>query len=138
MEQTKTIQALPRRQHSAEFKAQVVGECEQPGASVAAVALSHGINANLLRRWITQSMGADMKTNRVNMPTVALASTDTFVPLRLAAPGAVPATAVALKVRLHARLPNGVEVNLSDTGPGELLPVLELLGGLPCFGSTTR
>ncbi|MFC7411872.1 transposase [Hydrogenophaga atypica] len=119
-------------------KAEVVRACLKPGVSVARMALQCGINANLLRRWITQSMGADMKTNRVNMPTVALASTDTFVPLRLAAPGAVPATAVALKVRLHARLPNGVEVNLSDTGPGELLPVLELLGGLPCFGSTTR
>ncbi|WP_382228878.1 transposase [Hydrogenophaga atypica] len=127
-----------RAVYDPQAKAEVVRACLKPGVSVARMALQCGINANLLRRWITQSMGADMKTNRVNMPTVALASTDTFVPLRLAAPGAVPATAVALKVRLHARLPNGVEVNLSDTGPGELLPVLELLGGLPCFGSTTR
>src|SRR5262245_6660525 len=41
-----------RRMHSAEFKAVVLAECEQPGASVAAVALSHGLNVNLLRKWL--------------------------------------------------------------------------------------
>ena len=40
-----------RRVHGAEFKAQVLAECEQSGASVAAVALAHGLNVNLLRKW---------------------------------------------------------------------------------------
>ncbi|MDM9653256.1 transposase [Pseudomonas wenzhouensis] len=30
------------------FKAQVVQECLQPGATVSSVAISHGINANVL------------------------------------------------------------------------------------------
>jgi len=38
--------------HGAEFKAQVLAECQRPGASVAAVALAHGLNANLLRKWL--------------------------------------------------------------------------------------
>ncbi|TFU68038.1 IS66 family insertion sequence element accessory protein TnpB, partial [Shigella flexneri] len=46
--------------------------------------------------------------------------------------------AAEVKTRLHARLPNGVEIDLSDADPGGLLPVLELLGRLPCSGSTTR
>lgn len=41
-----------RRVHSAEFKAQVLAECQQPGASVAAIALAHGLNVNLLRKWL--------------------------------------------------------------------------------------
>ena len=41
-----------RRQHSAEFKAQVVAACRKPGVSIAAVALEHRLNANLLRRWV--------------------------------------------------------------------------------------
>ena len=41
-----------RRVHSAEFKAQVLAECQQSGASVAAVALAHGLNVNLLRKWL--------------------------------------------------------------------------------------
>jgi transposase-like protein len=43
--------ARTRRFHSAAFKAQAVAACSQPGVSLAAVALAHGINANLLRRW---------------------------------------------------------------------------------------
>jgi len=40
-----------RRRHSRQLKAQVLAECAQPGASVAAVALSHGLNANLVHKW---------------------------------------------------------------------------------------
>ncbi|RMM00921.1 Transposase [Pseudomonas amygdali pv. eriobotryae] len=34
------------------FKAQVVQECLSPDVSIASVALRHGINANLVRKWI--------------------------------------------------------------------------------------
>lgn len=40
-----------RRRHSAELKAQVLAACEAPGASLSAVALSFGLNANLVRQW---------------------------------------------------------------------------------------
>ncbi len=127
-----------RAVYDPQAKAEVVRACLKPGVSVARMALQCGINANLLRRWITQSLGADMKASRANMPTVAMASTSAFVPLRLAAPEAAPVTAAEIKARLHARLPNGVEIDFSDASPGELLPFLELLGRLPCSDSTTR
>ncbi|MFJ5235623.1 IS66-like element accessory protein TnpA [Pseudomonas neuropathica] len=34
------------------FKAQVVQECLQPGATVSSLAISHGINANVIRKWL--------------------------------------------------------------------------------------
>jgi transposase len=40
-----------RRRYSAEFKAQVLAECDVPGASVAKVAMTHGINDNLVHGW---------------------------------------------------------------------------------------
>ena len=40
-----------RRRYSAELKTQILAECEAPGASVAKVALRHGINANILHGW---------------------------------------------------------------------------------------
>jgi transposase-like protein len=43
-----------RRQHSEEFRARVVAACQEPGVSVAAVALANGLNANLVRRWIKE------------------------------------------------------------------------------------
>jgi transposase len=42
---------IKRRYHSPEFKRQVVTESSRPGASVAGVALAHGINANQLHKW---------------------------------------------------------------------------------------
>ena len=47
-----------RRNHAPELKSQVVLACQQPGASVAGVALAHGINANLVRRWLRDGAGA--------------------------------------------------------------------------------
>ena len=40
-----------RRRYSAAQKAQVLAECDEPGASVAKVAMAHGINANVVHRW---------------------------------------------------------------------------------------
>jgi transposase-like protein len=41
-----------RRSYSKSFKAQVIQECAQPDASIASVALSHSLNANLVHKWI--------------------------------------------------------------------------------------
>ena len=41
----------PRRRHAGELKARVLAACAEPGASVAAVAQAHGLNANLVHKW---------------------------------------------------------------------------------------
>lgn len=43
-----------RRFYSPELKAQVVAQCRADGASIAAVALAHGINANIVHRWLRE------------------------------------------------------------------------------------
>jgi transposase len=43
--------ANKRRRHSKAFKARILAACEQPGASVAGVALVNGLNANLVHKW---------------------------------------------------------------------------------------
>jgi transposase len=42
------------RQHPAALRRQVLMECAQPGASVARVAQSHGLNANMVHAWRQQ------------------------------------------------------------------------------------
>jgi transposase len=42
------------RHHDINFKRQLVGLCGEPGASVAAIAREHGINANMLFTWRKQ------------------------------------------------------------------------------------
>jgi transposase len=66
-----------RRRYGDELKAQVVGECDAPGASVAKVAMAHGINANVVHRWRQLAReGAQ----------VTVAKPSEFVPVAIAAP----------------------------------------------------
>ena len=44
-------QPLDRQRYSREFKRQIVEASLTPGASIAAVAQAHSINANLLHKW---------------------------------------------------------------------------------------
>lgn len=60
---TKNLPKITRRQFSSEFKAGIVAACQEPGASVAQVAMSHGINANLVHKWIRNT-----KTSSPNQP----------------------------------------------------------------------
>jgi len=45
-----------RRTHSLEFKRSAVEESNQIGASIAGVAMAHGINANQLHKWRRELM----------------------------------------------------------------------------------
>lgn len=89
--------AAPRRRHGAELKAQVLAECDEPGASVAAVAQSHGLNANLVHKW--------RRGQRQRAPAQATATDDkltgAFVPLQLSP--AAPAAAVMADIRIELR-----------------------------------
>ena len=77
-----------RHIHSAEFKAQVVAACSVPGVSNAAVALAHGINANLARRWVVEAERRGGGTS-VKASTNAVAAA--FVPVQLPSAQATPA-----------------------------------------------
>ena len=61
-----------RTSYPKSFKAQIVQECLQPGVSMASVALRHGINANLVRKWIPAYRDRQIAT----LPA--------FVPIKLA------------------------------------------------------
>ncbi|MDH4559550.1 hypothetical protein E8F06_00860 [Pseudomonas sp. BN411] len=57
-----------RNSYPKPFKAQVVQECLQPGASVASVALNHGINANVVRKWLLETLHTWMLAQRDLVP----------------------------------------------------------------------
>ena len=52
--ETRTTQVPKRRFYNPELKLQVVQTCAQPGASIAGVAMQHGINTNIVHRWIRE------------------------------------------------------------------------------------
>ena len=68
-----------RRRHSAFSKAEAVGACQQPGVSVAAVALARGLNANMLRNWVRKAERSGRPIAiRPTVPDVALESARGF------------------------------------------------------------
>ncbi len=81
--------STPRRRHDAEFKAKVLAACNEPGASIAAVALAHGLNANLVRKW---RIGRGLKragtvAPAASMATPALLADDArFLPIEMPKP----------------------------------------------------
>ena len=81
-----------RRRYSAEFKAQVLAECEVPGVSVAKVAMAHGINDNVVHGW--------RKLAREGRSVAASARASEFVPVTM------PAAAI------HSADARGIEVEL--------------------------
>ena len=67
-----------RRNYSAQFRALVLEQCAPPGASVAKVALSHGMNANVMHRW--------RRETRDNAGSVSPGCVKEFVPVSVSAP----------------------------------------------------
>ena len=92
-----------RRRHSDEFKADAVAACAQPGMSMAAVAMAHGINANLLRRWVHEAqLKPRSEVVRANVVdgTKAQEHKTVFVPVSLPTP-TPPAQAPDIRIELR-------------------------------------
>jgi transposase len=86
-----------RRRHS---EAKVLAACDEPGASISGVALAHGLNTNLVRKWrsgrgIKRSVMAIASTAAIRASPAARGAAPEFVavdipaPLRAAARAAV-------------------------------------------------
>ena len=91
-----------RRYHGQELKKTVLDEC-RAGASVASVAMAHGLNANLVHKWRRRARGEVVAA--VTPPT----PTQTFIPLEIA-PLATTAPASAEPRELHIELRRGAIV----------------------------
>jgi len=109
-------------------KRELIEACLQPGVSVAKLALAHGINANLLRTWVTkhqrQLLAGDSQQR-------SGAARSPFIPVAPVSAHRSPLTVP----ELAARLPNGVRLEWSDLPADQLALVLRLLAILPCSDS---
>ena len=83
---TRTAVRRTHRTYSAQFKAEMVAACLQPGASIAALALQHGMNTNVVHRWLKEHRqglhrpdGAALAMRAIAHPALAAA----FVPVRV-------------------------------------------------------
>ena len=89
-----------RRRHGAQLKALVLEQCAVPGASVAKVAMAHGLNANIVHCWRKiarerDAAGGWPATRPVVLPAKAATGMTQFVPVSLTPTPAPTPTAPA-------------------------------------------
>ena len=97
-EQAVGIGRRRRRSHSPLFKAEAVGECQQPGVSIAAISLARGLNASVLRRWVKEAERSGIPIAiRSSTSSHAVEGGQNFVPVQL--PSHPSDGAIRIKVR---------------------------------------
>ena len=102
-----------RRRHGAQLKALVLQQCGALGASVAKVAMSHGLNANIVHGWRKlarerDAAGARPTPSPVIVPAKPVAGVPQFVPVSLSptssstpTPTPTPPASVDIQIELR-------------------------------------
>ena len=129
-----------RRRYDPQSKRKLAEACLQPGVSLAGMALRHGVNANLLRKWVVD---VQLQSNPTQHGTTDDPA-NLFVPVIVAghacapiapSPSTPPAIAAGASARLgtpllRAQLPNGVtlEFECAVQDADLVSVVIDLLG----------
>jgi transposase len=84
--QNSPVKATKRR-HTLAFKRKLVGLTNKPGASVAAIALEHGVNANLVFKWKREQLGRATAATPVRSAVLLPVTIDPLPPMCTVTPG---------------------------------------------------
>ncbi|WP_075359350.1 transposase [Caballeronia sordidicola] len=146
-----------RREYDEEARDELIHLCLNRGVSIARTAMEHDINPNLLRTWVTQYRQRQAATESVAKVSevsdeamidiavpaaLTMSYNDHAAPFVAVAHAATPPSAapppMTMSLALHVRLSNGVELELGSSIAtiDELTTVVQILGRLPCSGST--
>ena len=119
--------STPRRRHDAQIKAKVLAACNEPGASISAVALAHGLNANLVRKWrhgqgLKRTDIATLSSVVAATPMMAaplLAADARFLPIEMCEPTHPSSAGSASRTDSAARVDPTIHIELRR-GPASL------------------
>jgi len=129
-----------RRRYDPGSKERLVAACLQPGVSISGLALAHGVNANLLRKWVKEAREAYSS---------AVSASSAFIPV-VVADGSLPVGMRSLDIpvaygeeqpaslektahlsgfsKISALLPNGVKLSLECGDVDALTAIIGALG----------
>jgi transposase-like protein len=133
-----------RCRYDPQVKQELIRQCMMPGVSVARMAMQNGINANLLRTWITKTQSSNLPAVQRAVFETAMQDAQAFIPVRVQAgasgtaialptkAGSAASKSPAVSMRIQVQLPNGIAVDLGQTRMEELSRVMQMLSHLPC------
>ena len=114
-----------RRVYSRKFKREVVARCLEPGTSVSAIALAHGINANVIRKWLPRQKLAAARAQATMLPvTIQSSAPISTIKPRIDSGQSVRRAPIELTLgTATVRLPHGFD-------PLELRNIVQILAAL--------
>jgi transposase len=132
-----------RCKYDPQAKQELIRQCLNPGVSVSRMAMQHGVNANLLRSWITkyqrttisvaEPIQAEMPGTAPAFVPVQIGSSAQSTGMRTPAPATRgPRSMPAPALRLQVHLPNGVDLDIDTAQAGQFMEVMQMLSNLPC------
>ena len=116
-------------------KRELIELCRSGTVSVAKVALTYGINPNLLHNWIALYRKEGMGKLPAPLPEASACAPTSFIPV-VTTP--IPPVAGPRELRLDITLDNGIQADLRGLSRDDVLALLPVLAGLPCSVSTRR
>lgn len=116
-------------------RSDLVRASQQPGVSLAKIARTCGINANVLSNWVRQHERGRCGAAVTRGDVIEMPSTPAFVAVQVDSVPPAPAP-VAAALDLQVRLANGTTLELRGTDLGGVLKLIEGLGRLRCSAST--
>jgi transposase len=125
-----------RRSYDPASRDRLVEACFQPGASLAGLALAHGVNANVLHKWVLKRRRLRCDGAQAGTGVSQLSGPGAFVRVEpspvLQAPRAGSLTLQPAQSqgtpRLQATMPNGVTLSLDGCDPQLLAVMIDALG----------
>ncbi|TAU17279.1 IS66 family insertion sequence hypothetical protein [Rhizobium ruizarguesonis] len=128
-----------RRRYDPGSKARLVATCLEPGVSISGLALAHGIDANLLRKWVkhAKESGSLVSSRSAFIPVVAAdrslpvgtCSHDLSVARGDDQPASLEKTAQQQGFsKISALLPNGAKLTLECSDVDALTAIIGALG----------
>lgn len=96
-----------RTVYDRQAKRELVQRVLQPGVSLAGTALAHGINANLLRRWVVLQTGKASRAARREASLLPVAVAEEPKPMTIAAEGYIEVVLRGGTLRVRGRVEVG-------------------------------
>lgn len=125
-----------RRRYEPASKERLIEACLRPGVSLAGPALQHGVNANLVRKWVARRRQLQHEMVPPGADVAQLPGPDAFVRVKPSSVSKAPRDGLLTfqpaqtlaQPRLEATRPNGVTLSLDGCDPQLLAVMIDALG----------
>lgn len=125
-----------RRRYEPASKARLIEACLRPGVSLAGLALEHGVNANLLHKWVAKRRQRQLEIEPHGAGVAQLPEPAAFVRVETSPVSTVPSAGSLMlqpaetvtSARLQASMPNGVTLMLEGCDAQFLAVMIDALG----------